>query len=95
MTSVGTRIRSTRRWEAVVPLPTNGKEMGLALHWATQEFQKAYPGHTIYDDTFLIEADEEEIVVSFALENTTAPDISEQPSAREVLVARNDEEEKR
>jgi hypothetical protein len=62
---VSTRTVSKSWFEVVLPNPTIGAELYLAMRWAEQEYKTRYGRDNEWDNTFEVVGGDEEIVIRF------------------------------
>ena len=60
MADIQRRTRTNIRHEYVIASPATAKDIGLAIHWATQAMPDERRG---YDDAYFVEAYDEEVIV--------------------------------
>lgn len=55
----------TRRTEYRLHGPTPYVELDKALRWADEDFRTAFPGKAVFDDSILVECQDDAIVIYF------------------------------
>lgn len=60
MPDIQRRTRTSIRHEYVIPSPAYAKDIGLAIHWATQAMPEGRRG---CDDAYFVEASDDEVIV--------------------------------
>lgn len=67
MTAVSTRTVSKTWYEVVLPNPTWGAELYLALHFAEERYKSTFGREPNSDDALEVRADDDEIVIRFEI----------------------------